>query len=241
MLNEKKSWFIISSGCAPVYEKPDFTSPMLTETLFGESCKIISRDKDWIKINCEDGYVGWMHSFYGSRNTKKNIHRYLVAYPNDNGCFSIKYPFGSMSKNYVDGAISIDEVIGFRGLIGIAHSLLGVPYRWGGKSSLGFDCSGLVQSVLKICGFKIPRDAQDQFIFFQGSRIDLENANVGDLHFFGKEDKVTHVGFSNGGLGLIHAQGYVKIDSLDSSIDSYNKELLDIYLSTYSIKRKFNL
>ena len=56
----------------------------------------------------------------------------------------------------------------------------------GGKSSLGFDCSGLVQSVLKSLGYMIPRDACDQFKFFDDYKIDINDAKYGDLHFFGK-------------------------------------------------------
>ena len=45
MPNQQKSWFIIESGCAPVYKEPNFSSPMLTEALYGESCKIKSKYK----------------------------------------------------------------------------------------------------------------------------------------------------------------------------------------------------
>ena len=133
----------------------------------------------------------------------------------------------------------INKRLGSSKVIDVATHLVGIPYRWGGKSSLGFDCSGLVQSVLKICGLKIPRDARDQIIFFRNDQIDLSNAKPGDLHFFGSQNKVTHVGFSTKGAGLLHAQGTVKLDSIDSSKKDYNRKLLDIYLSSHSIKRKF--
>ena len=48
---------------------------------------------------------------------------------------------------------------------------------------MGFDCSGLVQSVLKICGLKIPRDSKDQRSFLKNDQIDILDAEPGDLHF----------------------------------------------------------
>mgnify|MGYP003313371952 CR=1 FL=1 len=127
---------------------------------------------------------------------------------------------------------------GFNKIIPVADNLLGIPYKWGGKTSLGFDCSGLVQSVLKVCGFKVPRDSNQQLDYFSNT-IDILSSEPGDIHFFGIKDKVTHVGFSTGGTGLLHSQGYVKRESLDPKHDDFNAELLDMYLSSHSIKRKF--
>ncbi len=239
MSQEQKSWFIISNGSAPVYKHPTFQSPWVSEVVYGESCKILIMEKNWIQIKCEDDYVGWVHSFYGIKKMERNNPRYIIAYPNEYGFFSCKYPFGAMLREKIPGSIPFNEKLGLDNVINIGYSLLGIPYRWGGKSSLGFDCSGLVQSVLKICGLNIPRDAQDQRDFFHDTQIDLYDAQPGDLHFFGEQDNVTHVGFSTGEAGLLHSQGLVKKDSIDSSINGYNKKLLDIYLSTHSIKCKF--
>ena len=239
MSRKQKSWFVIDIGSAPVYDEPTFKSSWLTETVYGESCKTLDQEKDWIQIKCDDGYVGWVHSFYGFQTMERNNPRYIVAYPNDNGLFSCEYPFGSMLKQKISGTIPLNQRLGLDNVMNIAQSLLGIPYRWGGKSSFGFDCSGLVQSVLKICGINIPRDAQDQRLFFKNNQIDLLDARPGDLHFFGVKDNATHVGFSTEGAGLFHSQGFVKKDSIDSATKGYNKELRDIYLSTHSIKCKF--
>ena len=239
MSQEQKLWFIIDIGSAPIYDEPTFRSSWITEAIYGESCKILSKEKNWIQIKCEDGYIGWINSFYGFQTMKRNNPKYIVAYPNDNGLFSCKYPFGSMVQEEISGTIPINETLGLDNVLNIAHYLLGTPYRWGGRSSLGFDCSGLVQSVLKICGLNIPRDAQDQKFFFKNEKINLFDARPGDLHFFGEKDKVTHVGFSTQGAGLLHSQGFVKKESIDHSIEGHNKNLLDIYLSTHSIKCKF--
>jgi len=239
MSQEQKLWFIISNGSAPVYKHPTFQSSWVSEVVYGESCKILIVKKNWIQIKCEDDYVGWVHSFYGIKKMERNNPRYIIAHPNEYGFFSCNYPFGAMLREKIPGSIPFNEKLGLDNVINIGYSLLGIPYRWGGRSSLGFDCSGLVQSVLKICGLNIPRDAQDQRDFFHDNQIDLYDAQPGDLHFFGEQDNVTHVGFSTGEAGLLHSQGLVKKDSIDSSINGYNKKLLDIYLSTHSIKCKF--
>ena len=69
--------------------------------------------------------------------------------------------------------------------------------------------------------------------------IDLLSSEPGDIHFFGLKKKITHVGLSTGGTGILHSQGSVKRESLDPKHDDFNAKLLDIYLSTYSIKCKF--
>ena len=53
----------------------------------------------------------------------------------------------------------------------VLENLMGIPYKWGGKTSLGFDCSGLVQSVLEVYGFKVPRDSKDQWTFLKYFKI----------------------------------------------------------------------
>ena len=235
----KKLWFITKSGSGPLYDEPDFNASCMTETVYGESSRIIKKSGVWYYIECNDNYKGWIHSFFGLVSNKRNLTTYIVAYPDVNGRFSFKFPFGSESKLKLEGSIPINEPLGINNIINVANNLIGSPYRWGGKTSLGFDCSGLVQSVLKVCGIYIPRDSHEQRQFFENSKIDLVDAKPGDLHFFGKEHKINHVGFSTGGLGILHAQGMVKIESMDSNSSNYNKDLLDIYISTHSIKPKF--
>ena len=76
---------------------------------------------------------------------------------------------------------------------------------------MGFDCSGLVQSVLKICGLKIPRDSKDQRSFLKNDQIDILDAEPGDLHFFGTKDKVSHVGFSTKAAGFCIHKDLLKL------------------------------
>lgn len=239
MPHPSKNWFIIHSGAAPLYADSTFNSPCITEAVFGESCQMLGQKGQWLNIKCEDGYKGWINKFYGSLSLEKNKPNYVVVFPNENGSFDPRFPFGAKVKENLPGSIQITDTIGMDQILPVAKNLLGIPYKWGGKTSLGFDCSGLVQSVLKVCGLAVPRDSWQQHDFFAKNKIEMTAAQPGDLHFFGKEEKVTHVGFSTGGAGILHAQGFVKEESLDIHEKNTNKKLLDIYMATYSIQRKF--
>lgn len=103
---------------------------------------------------------------------------------------------------------------------GLAKKLVGDPYRTGGTSPAGFDCSGLSQWVYKHAGHgkKINRTANDQYRQFK--RIAKKDARVGDLVFFHTSDSpssyVYHVGVYEGGNNMVAAttpSGGVKLES----------------------------
>ena len=237
----KNNWFIISTGLAPLYKNPSFNSNYLSEVVHGDSCKILDMQDNWIHVECDDGYRGWVNKFYGFACEKKNNPSYIIAYPNGEGLFNARFPFGARLTKKRTGSIAIDQYPNFDNITKVLNNLIGIPYKWGGKTSLGFDCSGLVQSVLQVFGFKIPRDSKDQWHFLDLYTIDLDRAKKGDLHFFGKDDKINHVGFSCGGAEIIHSQGSVKKESLNKNHANFNKSLLDIYLASASIRLKFKL
>lgn len=223
-------WFLVKVGVAPVYSEPSFRSECLTEIVLGENCLISDETKEWLHIVTEDDYKGYVNKFYGRVISRKAINNFCISSPNSDGFFSNQYPFGAMVKNKILGASKIKNNFDKKLVIPIAKQLIGIPYKWGGKSSLGFDCSGLVQSVLKVCGMKIPRDSALQLEYFKNKKVSMIDAKSGDLHFFGKERAVTHVGFSLGGSGILHSHGYVKEQDIKS-----NKLLSEIYLQSCSI------
>ncbi len=237
----KNKWFVVSAGSAPIYSGANFNSQCLTEAVRGESCEILGSKRNWFNIKCEDNYVGWVNKFYGIKSNLKNKPNYIIVFPNELGHFNPEFPFGAKVNHHLTGSIKIGQNIEYKNIINILDNLIGIPYKWGGKTSLGFDCSGLVQSVLNIFGFKIPRDCHEQLKFFQFHKIELLDSKLGDLHFFGKGEKVTHVGFSTGRAGIIHSQGYVKNESLDKTSPLFNKNLLDIYICSISVLSKFGL
>ncbi len=233
-------YFKIVTGSAPAYSKPTFNSECITEGIKGEICEIIDHNNDWLSLRFEDGYSGWVNEFYGEKISHRKLSKYKIIFPYNHGLFRSDLPFGSYIDNKVNGAIQIESGLNFENLPNILNSLMNVPYKWGGKTSLGFDCSGLVQAVLNCLGLKIPRDSKEQYKFFKNKIINIEDSKFGDLHFFSEKNKICHVGFSTGGKGIIHCQGNVKKESLEESDGNYNKNLLDKYLSTHSIRSKFD-
>ncbi len=106
-----------------------------------------------------------------------------------------------------------------------AKTMMGLPYVWGGVSTKGVDCSGLISSVLALHGLTILRDASQQANV--GLEIDItegyENLQPGDLMFFGKTDNIRHVGFYLGDKKFLHASGWTRINSLDPNDDDYDE------------------
>ena len=88
-------------------------------------------------------------------------------------------------------------------VIGAAMQELGVPYLWGGTSSAGWDCSGLVQHAYREAGVAMPRVSRDQARM--GVEVpSLEQAIPGDLVAFG-EPTVDHIGIYLGNGRMLHA------------------------------------
>ncbi len=110
-------------------------------------------------------------------------------------------------------------------VVAIALQYLGVPYKWGGSSPSGFDCSGLTQYVYRQVGVVLPRTSQSQYRAGQHIAPDrLDLLEPGDLVFFGRDgdgNKVHHVGMYVGNGNFIHAPNtgaVVRVDSLTSRI-----------------------
>ncbi|MBS4058936.1 MAG: LysM peptidoglycan-binding domain-containing protein [Bacteroidetes bacterium] len=103
-------------------------------------------------------------------------------------------------------------------LIVFAKKMLHLPYRFGGSSPFGIDCSAYVQKVYGFIGLDLPRTAREQFRFGEG--IDKEELSVGDLVFFRTYASFpSHVGIYLGNNLFIHASSRnkrVTIDSLDT-------------------------
>jgi gamma-D-glutamyl-L-lysine dipeptidyl-peptidase len=120
---------------------------------------------------------------------------------------------------------ALAEAVTRRSLADRAGGLLGIPYLWGGRTPLGFDCSGLTQQLLVERGVPLPRDAREQFEASKELR-DGEQPRPGDLVFFGARGRpVGHVGIGLGGTLYAHCRGVVRLSSMDPRNPLYDKEL----------------
>ena len=99
-------------------------------------------------------------------------------------------------------------------IIDTALQLRGTPYRDGGSTPQGFDCSGFTQWVFAQHGLRLPREVREQF--GQGEAIDASALRPGDLVFFSTvAPGASHVGISLGGDTFVHAPsstGVVRVE-----------------------------
>jgi peptidoglycan DL-endopeptidase CwlO len=103
----------------------------------------------------------------------------------------------------------------YGGVIGIAMQYLGTPYRWGGASPGGFDCSGFVMYVFSRVGVSLPHNAAAQYGY--GVPVSRDQLQAGDLVFF---NGLGHNGIYIGSGQFIHSPhtgDFVKISSLSDS------------------------
>jgi cell wall-associated NlpC family hydrolase len=102
----------------------------------------------------------------------------------------------------------------YRDPVAVAEMLLGAPYLWGGKSSLGIDCSGLVQLSLHAAGIACPRDSDMQEAAL-GQPIALEEIARGDLVFW-----KGHVAIARDARTLVHANAFHMMVATEPTADA---------------------
>jgi gamma-D-glutamyl-L-lysine dipeptidyl-peptidase len=224
----------------PLRAEPAHRSEMVSQMLFGEVMQIVEEQGDWLQIVCEfDGYTGWLHykqcrpvshAFIEKFKSfpSPSCYELLQIVQNESRHIVIPVVFGSTIPNLQNNVFYIDEDkylfdgqslvpnnVTRQFLCETALHYLNAPYMWGGRSPFGIDCSGLVQMVYKICGYRMPRDAAEQAK--KGSIISfVSQAAPGDIAFFDNEEGlITHAGIVLHGQKVLHASGRVKVDNLD--------------------------
>lgn len=118
-------------------------------------------------------------------------------------------------------------------LVKSAPAYLKVPYLWGGKTTVGIDCSAFTQILFLLQGIALPRDSSQQVnVGYQTGMLgDFSDILPGDLLFFmGREGRIIHVGLSLGGKRFMHAT--IKDGVKESSID-------DVDLGGYTYRRMY--
>jgi cell wall-associated NlpC family hydrolase len=210
-----------------LHRHPSREAPMDTQAIFGESVTVYDEHEGWAWVQLHgDGYVGYLPSAVlgepGAEPTHKVRAIRTFVYPGPN----LKLPYqdyltlnakvavtetqGDYTRLAAGGWVFTAHLSGLDGFdadyVGVAERFLHTPYLWGGKTSLGIDCSGLVQTVLTASGIKAPRDSDMQEREL-GTPVavtpDLSGLRRGDLVFW-----KGHVGLMMDETNFIHATGH---------------------------------
>lgn len=224
---------ICAVAAAPVRGEPSHRAEMVNQLLFGESVQVLGEKEEWRKVkSLYDDYEGWVtYHLIENAETPDEEHYGCVAagllnpVRSPEGIFYV--PMGASLIGFnkktktlwngiwrYEGKYKEKETLNVKSLIETARLWLHVPYLWGGKTAMGVDCSGFVQTVFKVHGIRLKRDAYQQAE--QGRCIEsLSNAQAGDIAFFQNENgRIIHVGILLNKNEIIHASGKVRIDRL---------------------------
>jgi cell wall-associated NlpC family hydrolase len=231
--------FEIADALAPLREAPAFDAMLLTQALMGERVTIYDRNDEgwaWGQLN-SDGYVGWLPDRALAKPTGKPTHKITAirtfAFPGpsiklqpvdtlvmgatitvtrENGAFAVTRDGWYLPLPHVG---SIDRHAD--DFVSVAEQFAGTPYLWGGKSSLGIDCSGLVQVSLNAAGTGCPRDSDMQQDSL-GSALDaseIKKLRRGDLVFW-----KGHVAIVRNADTIVHANAHHMATTIENTSEA---------------------
>lgn len=127
----------------------------------------------------------------------------LASTEHADGYTRVATPDGGSAWLADDVLRSVEQPSTVEDRLRLGAQFLGLEYLWGGTSGYGLDCSGLIHTVSRVLGLRIPRDAHDQAAALEN--IPVDEARPGDLYFFARPGKqVHHVGFVSH-TGMLHA------------------------------------
>ena len=239
MSTENLDYGVCRLSLVPVRSEGSDKAELTTQLLFGEHYEVLSasKDKKWLKIRMHfDQYEGWIDAKQHHSITKDHfeyINRadFKISTDITTSILYNKTPLAILMGSIIpisgSELFKMEEQFAFNGeskSLGLkrdaeflkltAKKYLNSPYQWGGKSPFGIDCSGFVQLVFKINGYRLLRDAAQQAK--QGKPVTVKDIQAGDLVFFkNTSDQVVHVGIFIGEDKIIHASGKVRIDHLN--------------------------
>ncbi len=225
---------------APVRRAPAPDAALETEALMGEHVMIYEITEEglaWGQLE-SDGYVGWLPanslSLPGTAPTHRVSALRTLLFPGP----SIKLPplcappLGArlaiereqdrLAVTAAGGFVPANHLVPLQrfeaDFVAVAERFCGAPYLWGGKTSLGLDCSALVQVALQACGVAAPRDADLQERAL-GIAIDpdaaLRNLRRGDLLFW-----PGHVAIARERDTLVHANAFHMMVAIEPAAEA---------------------
>lgn len=244
---------VVLGSILPIFAFPNVKSEQIDEMLFGDSTEILEKSAEFCKIRTDYGYIGWVEAECLSPNHVEPTHTVAVPFADllsEDRYFrpaELTLPFGAkikadFSRNHPRFAsvftpngefyihkshispINISPKAAGEDIAAVAKKYLGVQYRWGGRTHLGIDCSGLCFNSYRFCGANIWRDAKFELSPNLRS-IEYSSAKIGDILFF-----KGHVAIYLGNGKIIHSsatRGGVVIEKFED-----NPYLKEIYICT---------
>jgi cell wall-associated NlpC family hydrolase len=220
---------------AAIRAAADGAAEQMDQLLYGERFDVLDEDKGFLLGQAvRDGYVGWVEAGALSGDWIQPTHRvaalrtYAFAGPSIktkavalyslNALLAVEAEDGKLSKLVGGGWVTTAHLAALGefddDMAGVAERYVGAPYLWGGRESLGLDCSGLVQQALFACGRACPRDTDQQEAL--GETIGRTAFGRGDLVFW-----KGHVAIGLDNDRIVHANGHhmaTVVEPLDGAI-----------------------
>ena len=225
--------FCIAASSAPLRRAPSDGAALDTEALRGEEVRVFETTRDgwsWAQL-AVDRYVGWMPHAALAALGAEPTHRVCVlrtlvftepdikspplaglplgavvtvvgAAEDHNARYALIDPAGAVVDQHLAPLVGTAA-----DWTGVAELFVGTPYLWGGKTSLGIDCSGLIQIAFQMGGVAAPRDTDMQAAAV-GERLDVDleapqGLARGDLLFWDG-----HAGIMVDATRLLHANAF---------------------------------
>ena len=238
---EITDYLICPLSLVPIYAKPNDTSTLISQILFGETAKIIGKkDKRWHKIltsiDSIEGYIdirqfeflsdkeflSCSEVFYVCTDLCQVLKNNDIAVPITVGASLPK--FDGMTLKMADRKYVFNGQAAPFGDVDftpdmfetLSNRFLNAPFMSGGRSIFGLDNSSFIQLVYKCAGLKMPRTIQ-QMISVPCQYIDfIELTQPGDLAFFiDKDEVISHAGILIGNNEILHVAEKVRKDYID--------------------------
>ncbi len=215
----------------PMRAEKSHCAEMVSQILFGETYEVIEYSEGWMQVKTDfDSYKGWIDArqftdYNGTRQETMTVKDRLITVADENNnefivsagsIINVPDKDGRFNVNGHDFTVKGTHSTTSETILETAKKFIGCPYLWGGKTFMGFDCSGFVQTVFKMCDIKLPRDASQQVNIGETLSI-VQEAKGGELAFFGDEESITHVGILVDSEHIIHCSGKVKVEHIDNN------------------------